>query len=319
MGALVCALTGDPTGVERWTVAGEALTPIARLARAVQTSAGTAAMIEDTRTALEELPPGSGFRPAATLMEGLGRLWEGEVERADALFAEAVSLSEPHGATPTATLALVERAVIAIEGGDWSTAEEWASQSLRLVLDRGLEGYATSALVFVVAARLARRRNDISKAKRLLAQAASLRPVLNVTQPGLAVQTYTEMARAYLELSDIAGARRVIREAQDILAQRPDLGLLPGRLDEVLGGLTNSSGRVGPSALTTAELRLLPLLTTHLTFPEIGERLFISRHTVKTQAMSIYRKLGASSRSEAVEAAHNLGLLGVSAEFTLPG
>jgi LuxR family maltose regulon positive regulatory protein len=70
-------------------------------------------------------------------------------------------------------------------------------------------------------------------------------------------------------------------------------------------------GKPGPAALTTAELRLLPLLASHHTFPEIGERLYISRHTVKTQAASIYRKLGASSRSEAVQIATTSGLLGV--------
>jgi LuxR family maltose regulon positive regulatory protein len=56
-------------------------------------------------------------------------------------------------------------------------------------------------------------------------------------------------------------------------------------------------------------LRLLPLLTTHLTFPELGEELFISPNTVKTQANSIYRKLGASTRSQAVTRARELGLL----------
>jgi LuxR family maltose regulon positive regulatory protein len=48
---------------------------------------------------------------------------------------------------------------------------------------------------------------------------------------------------------------------------------------------------------------------THLSFPEIGERLYISRHTVKTQAISVYRKLGASSRSHAIRRASELGLL----------
>ena len=68
-------------------------------------------------------------------------------------------------------------------------------------------------------------------------------------------------------------------------------------------------GAPGASSLTTAELRLLPLLPTHLSFREIGERLFVSRHTVKTQAISIYRKLGATSRSETIERMHELGLL----------
>ena len=63
------------------------------------------------------------------------------------------------------------------------------------------------------------------------------------------------------------------------------------------------------SGLTGAELRLLPLLTTHLSFREIGERLFVSRNTIKTQAISVYRKLGVSSRSDAISRAGELGLV----------
>ena len=72
-----------------------------------------------------------------------------------------------------------------------------------------------------------------------------------------------------------------------------------------------TSGPAGAWAmsLTGAELRLLPYLATHLTFPEIASRLYISRNTVKTEASSIYRKLGASSRSEAIERAVEVGLL----------
>jgi LuxR family maltose regulon positive regulatory protein len=53
----------------------------------------------------------------------------------------------------------------------------------------------------------------------------------------------------------------------------------------------------------------VPLLATHLTFVEIGERLCISRNTVKTQAISIYRKLGTTSRSGTIERAAELGLV----------
>jgi len=63
------------------------------------------------------------------------------------------------------------------------------------------------------------------------------------------------------------------------------------------------------ASLTPAELRLLPLMATHLSFQEIGERLHISRNTVKTEAISTYRKLCASSRSEAVAHAAELGLI----------
>jgi LuxR family maltose regulon positive regulatory protein len=67
---------------------------------------------------------------------------------------------------------------------------------------------------------------------------------------------------------------------------------------------------VGASSLTTAELRLVPHLATHLTFPEIGTRLHIS-HTVKTQAISIYQKLGVSSGARRSKAC-GIGLLSAS-------
>jgi LuxR family maltose regulon positive regulatory protein len=83
----------------------------------------------------------------------------------------------------------------------------------------------------------------------------------------------------------------------------------------------NASGWA--STLTAAELRLLPLLTTHLSFREIAERLFVSRNTVKTQAISVYRKLDASSRSEAIARAVELGLVDAApahaVEFTRSG
>jgi ATP/maltotriose-dependent transcriptional regulator MalT len=75
--------------------------------------------------------------------------------------------------------------------------------------------------------------------------------------------------------------------------------------------LTNKRDSSAPraSALTDAELRLLPLLSTHLSFPEIAGEFFLSYHTIKSQAMSIYQKLGVSSRSQAVARSRELGLL----------
>jgi DNA-binding CsgD family transcriptional regulator len=64
-----------------------------------------------------------------------------------------------------------------------------------------------------------------------------------------------------------------------------------------------------PGSLTEAELRLLPLLATHMTFREIGAYLFISKNTVKTEAISIYRKFGVSSRNEAINRAIELDLV----------
>jgi LuxR family transcriptional regulator, maltose regulon positive regulatory protein len=69
------------------------------------------------------------------------------------------------------------------------------------------------------------------------------------------------------------------------------------------------AGGQEPSCSTTAELRLLPLIATTSPSPRAASRLYLSKHTVKTQAVSIYRKLGASSRSEAVQRVQEVGLL----------
>ena len=141
--------------------------------------------------------------------------------------------------------------------------------------------------------RTAAHRGDLARAREGLAHAARLRPQLTYALPFFSVQALLELARTYLALADAAGARVVLREVRDVLRLRPDLGTLPREADELRSTLDNLQvGAVETSSLTTAELRLVPLLSTHLSFREIGERLYISRHTVKTQAISVYRKLG---------------------------
>jgi LuxR family transcriptional regulator, maltose regulon positive regulatory protein len=93
--------------------------------------------------------------------------------------------------------------------------------------------------------------------------------------------------------------------------RRPGLGTLASEAQALRLGLAKQRGpgNPGASALTTAELRLLPLLATHLSFPEIASELFLSPNTVKSQATSLYRKLGASSRGQAVVRSRELALL----------
>ena len=92
---------------------------------------------------------------------------------------------------------------------------------------------------------------------------------------------------------DAPGGRTIMREVDAILRRCPDLGVLPEQAEELRVQISRIPvGAIGSSSLTAAELRLLPMLPTHLTFREIGGRLFVSPDTVKTQAISIYRKLG---------------------------
>ncbi|HSZ40070.1 MAG TPA: LuxR C-terminal-related transcriptional regulator [Trebonia sp.] len=72
--------------------------------------------------------------------------------------------------------------------------------------------------------------------------------------------------------------------------------------------VTSAANRVLAEPLTAAEQRILQLLPTS-TYAQIANSLYISRNTVKTHLRSIYQKLGATSRCEAVEQAVDLHLL----------
>ena len=69
-----------------------------------------------------------------------------------------------------------------------------------------------------------------------------------------------------------------------------------------------SPGRGLAEPLTAAELRILKLLPTS-TYLQIADTLYISRNTVKVHLRSVYQKLGAASRSQALERAVDLSLL----------
>jgi len=184
-----------------------------------------------------------------------------------------------------------------------------AQRAVTIVETGRFGDYWTSVLVYSWASRAALHQGDIAQARYFLGRASRLRPLLTYVLPVVSVQALLEMARSYLTLADTGSAAAVLAQARDILQQRPDLGVLSEQADELRSRLaTIQAGAVGASSLTAAELRLLPLLSTHLSFREIGERLFVSSHTVKTQVYSAYRKLGVSSRSEAVARMHELGL-----------
>ena len=135
----------------------------------------------------------------------------------------------------------------------------------------------------------------------------------------VSVQALLELARVHMALDDPGGARAVLRQVSDILQRRPDLGVLPGEADELRAKVELIGRRgVGGSSLTTAELRVLPLLATHLSFREIAERLYLTPYTVKSQALSVYRKFGVSSRSAAIDRAHQVASWAMGRRRSLP-
>ena len=160
-------------------------------------------------------------------------------------------------------------------------------------------------------ARVALHEARQEDARAALTRAHRLRPLLDHGLPWLTIQVGLELTRAHLALAEAGAARTILTETERVLELRPHMGSLVEDARELRDRVAATSGPDGAWAmsLTGAELRLLPYLATHLTFPEIASRLFISRNTVKTEAVSIYRKFGVSSRSEAIERAVEVGLL----------
>ncbi len=204
-----------------------------------------------------------------------------------------------------------ELALLALERAEGEKAEADLAAARALLENQPIEEYVAAAIYLAASAQAALARGQAATARQLLVRAMRLRPQLTHAVPWFGVQARLELARAHFALGDIEGARTLCREAFDLISQRPELGTLRAQADELRDRLAGvaSMDDGWASSLTAAELRLLPLLTTHLTFREIAERLYVSRNTVKTQAISVYRKLDASSRSEAIERALELGLV----------
>ena len=197
-------------------------------------------------------------------------------------------------------MVLCERASIAVERGDWSAAETSVRRATSIVTDGGYGSYWSSALVFAWAARVAVHLGLRSEAVEHTRRALALRPLLTYALPVVSTQALLATAQASLGLGDHHAAAATARQAEEIVRRRPGLGDLPDKVATLVAAVQETANQGRPDTLTPAEVRLLPLLATHLTFPLIAERLGVSRNTVKTQAISTYRKLGVTSRNEAV-------------------
>ena len=324
IGCWIHALRGRPAAAERWLAAAERGTLVEStvdgeasagasiaLLQAALCRDGVERMYSDIERALTGLPPSSHWRPAALLLLGAALVLRRNDALADAIFAEAEESAERLGATDIQISAISQRSLLASAHDEHAAAELHALRGRVLADEAQLDGYATNALELVASARTSLRTNGWDQARSNLTIAKGLTPLLTDALPWLAVQTRLELSRAHLALRDAEAARALLSEALDILRRRPGLGVLSEQVSELrteVDALCAAAERNG-SGLTRAELRLLPLLATHLSFREIGTRLHVSRNTVKTQAISVYRKLGVSSRSDAIDQAVRLGLV----------
>ena len=272
---------------------------------------GVGQMRADADEAVRKFAAENLVRPIATLLQGIARILSGDLDGGDASLEDTVSAAEDVGAPETVADALCERSLVAMARNQWSQAEALAGQARTVLGEAGIEDIYATPLVCAVQARVAWHRGDVPAVRRELVSAQRLRHLLTYALPHMAVQARIELTRVHLALADLAGARTLMGEIDELLKRRPGLGTLVGEVGTLRAQLEKERGASvpGASALTAAELRLLPLLTTHLSFPEIAADLFLSPHTIKSEMKSVYRKLGASTRNQAVTRARELGLL----------
>ena len=324
LAALFCALTGRPVEAGRWADAvdrwqyGDPIRPDdpsaeawAAVMRTFLCRRGVEQMRVDADEAVRRFVAQSFVTPAPAFLQGIARVLCGDLDGGDASLEDGISVGEEVGAHEDVALALCERSLVAMARSDWSRAEAHAERARTVLRRAGIqESYATP-LVSAVHARTAMHRGDVPAARQQLVSAQRLRHLLTYALPYLAVQARIELIRVHFALADLAGAKTLMREVDELLRHRPDLGTLVEEAEALRARIAKVRGSSAPgaSALTAAELRLLPMLPTHLSFPEIAQELFLSPNTIKSQAISIYRKLDASSRSRAVSRSRELGLL----------
>ena len=107
--------------------------------------------------------------------------------------------------------------------------------------------------------------------------------------------------------------RTILEQGEETVRFLAELGLegAQGAFVETLAEACRAEpvDELGAQDLSEREAVVLQCLPTHLSNQEIAAQLYVSPNTLKTHLRNIYRKLGVSSRREAVARAAALGLL----------
>ena len=319
--ATVHLADGDRDRIEHWAqtaerlLAGEPDPPPAAGAavvafRALVARDGLAAMAGDAARAYELAPDDGAWRPLCSLLRGAGLHLLGDLEGARPPLEEGARRGGI--VAPIAqVLCLSQLALIAIDENDWEHAALLSSRARSQVERSPLAGYPASALVFAVSALVRAHRERVEAAQADRRQALTLLAELVDGPPWYELETRVALARATLRLGDVVETRTLLTEARRLLPELADSAPAAAWIEDcdAQAAAFTVASLVGPSALTTAELRVLRMLPTHLSFREMGVRLQVSSNTIKTHAHAVYRKLDACSRSEAVVRARRMGLV----------
>jgi LuxR family maltose regulon positive regulatory protein len=287
---------------------GESRHAVGLLLHASIGAQGPARAATEAQEADAELLPDSPLRSVARFLMGSGAMLAGDLDRAERLLREAECLGAGRLATGY-VLALAQLALVAADGDRWDEAIALMHRAVAFQRMHGIEDYGPQVLVTATSALALAREGAPAAAREAAKRAARNLALLGETIPWIALEGRLVLARAHVALADGPAARALLDESRGLMRVAPSPTLLrwADAATDALEALHGSGDAA--DVLTTAELRTFQYLPTHLSIREIGERLQVSRNTVKTHTYSIYRKLEVGSRSEAVERGRELGLL----------
>jgi LuxR family transcriptional regulator, maltose regulon positive regulatory protein len=250
------------------------------------------------------------WRALTALLRGVAAHLGGDPARARA-HLERGARDAAVAAPAIQVLCLAQLGVLALDEDDPAGAELCVARARAQVERVGLRDCPLAALVFAASALDRAQHGCVDEAQADLRHGSHLRTLLADFVPWYEAETRVLLARAALRLGDVVGARTLLAEGARLARRLPDAPVLDAWLEAAWerAASFSASALLGPTALTTAELRVLRLLPTHLSFREIAARLHVSANTIKTQAHAVYRKLDASSRTEAVAHARAVGLV----------
>ncbi len=267
-------------------------------------------MQELTTAAVPGLPADSAFRPPAIFLTGISLVLKRDFDAAATVLADAQRSARALDVPLIEADAISVLGMLTLMSGDVKAGAGLMAESAAIIDEHDLDRLATSAHTLTGLALAQTLLRETDRATSTLQAARRLTAQLTGIAPWFAVSGRSIQARTAALLGEGPMARQLIGEAR--AAMTPDLAewLTADLLAEAEATLRTAIGDGLPAnVLTAAEIRVLQFLPSHLTFGQIGEHLFLSGNTVKTHALAIYRKLGASTRHEAVTRARQLGQL----------
>ena len=272
---------------------------------------GVQSTVEEARRAAE-LEPGESSPWAALVRFGLGSglYLSGETSQARNPLEEALALTED-GQRLVRIVTLSFLSFVAADEGHLEEAESCARAAQALVERLRPYRIPQTSLASIALGRVLAERGRLEEAQKELESGLSARRRLSGLSPWPTLIGLLALASVRTARGDRAGGRAVLAEVRAILEVYPDAGIFPELAEREERKLRARRPREGQldGELTGRELDVLRLLGGELSTRLMAQSLYVAPSTVRTQVKSIYRKLGVTSRGDAVEEAHARGLI----------